>query len=74
MRYTHVNIPEVLTGLILILGWFPVSIPLNIATACCMVYLLLAKKQHPVKAWLQVVNLFFLVTQFVYYIVTSNQQ
>ncbi len=68
LRFTHLVLPEVVTGFILILGWFPVSPLLNLVAAGGTLYLWLLHKQGSTPRWLLVVNLFFLVFQFIYFI------
>jgi hypothetical protein len=70
LRFTHLVLPEVLTGIILILGWFPVSPLLNLVTAVGTLYLWLNKKHSRAPAWLLTVNLFFLAFQFIYFILS----
>lgn len=72
LSFSNPNFPEWLTGLILVLGYFPVSIPLNIATAVCFIYLRVAKKEHPAQAWLVTANLCFLPIQLLYYLIVAH--
>lgn len=67
LRYTHVQLPEAVSGIVLILGWLPVLPLVNLLTAVVLILLLIRKQ--PVKpAWLSVVNTLFFCTQLFYFI------
>ncbi|RXK85933.1 hypothetical protein [Filimonas effusa] len=68
LRYTHVAFPETVTGLILIMGWIPVSPLLNLICFAATGFRWIKLKKTPAPAWLPIINALFLFTQLIYFL------
>lgn len=69
LAFTHIQLPQIVAGFTLILGWAPVSPLLNFATVFALILLLVKGVRNPAPIWLIAVNMFLLVFQILYFLV-----
>jgi hypothetical protein len=68
LRYTHLVLPEAVTGFVLVIGWAPVSPLLNLVTFVWLVVLLLQRERGKAPLWLLSSNALFFFIQSIYFI------
>jgi hypothetical protein len=68
LRYTHIVLPEMVSGFVLVMGWVPVSPLLNLVTFVWLVVLLLQRERGQAPLWLLGTNTLFFFIQSIYFI------
>jgi hypothetical protein len=69
LRFNGAELPQWITGTVLVLGWF-LSVILNVVFIICLLFVLLTGKRSYVPVFLTILNI--LITAFQFYYFLSN--